>query len=111
VPYVQVWVASYMPLGQFSYRFMTAQGYGYHPETGQLHSVLRVAFVAGHAVFYVRLPDSPEAQLLGWRDPLPQFTALQETSDGAIRWRKVSLDDPGIRACANSVSERLERLG
>jgi len=77
VPYVQVWVASYMPLGQFSYRFMTAQGYGYHPETGQLHSVLRVAFVAGHAVFYVRLPDSPEAQLLGWRDPLPQFTALQ----------------------------------
>lgn len=101
VPHVQVWVASYMPLGQFAYRLMTAQGYGHHPQTGQLHSVLRVVFVAGHAIFYVRLPDSPEAQLLGWRDPLPQFTALHETGDGAISWRKDSLDDAGISEVLN----------
>jgi hypothetical protein len=101
VPYVQVWVASYMPLGQFAYRLMTAQGYGHHPETGQLHSVLRVVFVAGHAVFYVRLPDSPEAQLLGWRDPLPQFTPLHEAGDGAISWLKDPLDDAGISEVFN----------
>jgi hypothetical protein len=99
VPNVQVWVAAYEPLGQFAYRFMTAQGYGIHPSTGDHHQVLRAVFIAGHAVFYVRLPDSEIAQGLGWRDPLPEFTHLLNIdSDQAVPWRRDPLG-AWVRTC------------
>ena len=102
LPNVQVWTAAYEPLGQFAYRHMTARGYGLHPITGLNHQVLRVVFVAGDAVFYVRLPDSEDGQGLGWRDPLPQFTPLPDPpSDQVIPWRKGALDDSGISETFN----------
>ena len=76
IPDVLIWLAAYEPLGQFAYRFMAAQGYGKHPTTGESHQIIRVVFVAGHAAFYVRLPDADVSQHLGWRDPLPQFTLV-----------------------------------
>jgi len=98
---VQVWVAAYDPLGQFAYRYMTAQGYGVHPKTGANIQVVRVIFIAGHAVFYVRLP-SGGAQRLGWRKPSPQFTPLRNLeAERAVLWRKEPLDDLGISEAFN----------
>ncbi len=95
--HVGIWVTAYEPLGQFAYRFMAAQGYGNHPTTGRSHKIVRVVFVAGRAAFYVRLPDHEDAQGLGWRDPLPNFTELRVGSNpGPIRWRKGSIDDAGV---------------
>ena len=71
VPGVQVWTALYNPLRMFTYRHMSALGYGEHPQTAQAHVVLRSVFIAGHAIFYVRLPDSPDAQGLGWKTMNP----------------------------------------
>jgi len=101
VPNAQVWVAGYQPLGQFAYRHMTAQGYGTHPVTGRFHQVLRVVFMAGHAVFYVRLPDAEDAQGLGWRDPLPQFSALHGLPETPLSWSKDPLNDAGISETFN----------
>jgi len=102
VPHVQVWSAFYNPLSMFAYRHMSALGYGEHPETKQVHVVLRSVFIVGHAMFYVRLPDSPVAQNLGWMDPLPQFVPLHEPARTLkISWRKGSVDDFGVSETFN----------
>jgi hypothetical protein len=102
VPNVLVWVAAYEPLGQFAYRFNTAQGYGNHPVTGEPHQILRVIFIAGHLVVYVRLADSDVGQWLGWRDPLPHFTELRTGAHpGPVRWRRGSIDDHGVSTSFN----------
>ena len=94
---VQVWSAIYSPLRLFLYRHMSALGYGVHPETGEKHVVLRSVFIAGHMMIYVRLPDAPIAQGLGWRDPLPQFVPLHEpASTLKVSWRNGSVDDDGV---------------
>jgi hypothetical protein len=102
VGHVGVWVTAYEPLGQFAFRFMTAQGYGEHPRTGRMHQVVRVVFIAGHAVFYVRLPDHEDSQGLGWRDPLPHLTELRVgPNPGPIRWRRGSVDDANVSQTFN----------
>jgi hypothetical protein len=102
VPDVQVWSAFYNPLRMFAYRHMSALGHGEHPETKQVHVVLRSVFIAGHAMFYVRLPDSPVAQNLGWMDPLPQFVPLHEPARTLkISWRNGSINDLGVSETFN----------
>lgn len=102
VPDAQVWTAVYSPLRQFAYRHMSALASGAHPETGEEHVVLRSVFIAGHAMFYVRLPDSPVAQDLGWIDPLPQFVPLHEAASTLKRsWRNGSVDDLGVSETFN----------
>jgi hypothetical protein len=102
VPDVQVWSAVYSPLRQFMYRHMSALGYGVHPETGEEHVILRSVFIAGHMMLYVRLPDAPLAQGLGWRDPLPQFVPLHEpASTLRVSWRNGSVDDAGVSETFN----------
>jgi hypothetical protein len=97
VPDAIAWVAKYDPLGQFAYQHMTAQGSGYHPTTRHFQSVIRVVFVAGHAAFYVRLPDSADGQGLGWRDPLPEYTLLSDVDPSSpVQWQHGSIDDTGI---------------
>lgn len=97
VPDVQVWSAVYNPLRLFTYRHMSALGFGVHPETNEEHVVLRSVFLAGHMMLYVRLPDAPVAQSLGWRDPLPQFVPLHEPpSTLKVSWRNGSVNDAGV---------------
>jgi len=98
----RVWVTAYEPLGQFAYRFMAAQGYGNHPTTQRFHQIVRVVFIAGHAAFYVRLPDHEDAQGLGYRAPLPNFTELRVGPDaGPISWRRGSIDDAKVSETFN----------
>jgi len=53
-------------------------------------------------VFYVRMPDAEDAQGLGWRNPLRQFTRLRVRDDaGPIRWRRGSIGDAGVSAAFN----------
>ncbi len=102
VPDVQVWSAFYNPLIAFAYRHMSSLGSGVHPETGEQHVVLRSVFIAGHAMFYVRLPDSPIAQDLGWMDPLPQFVPLHEPVSTLKRsWRNGSVNDLDVSETFN----------
>ena len=102
VPGAQVWTAMYRPLGEFAYRFMAAQGYGTHPITGHQHQVVRVVFLAGHATFYVRLPDTPTSQRLGWQDPLAQFVPFHETRRGdEVTWSMGMLSDTDISITFN----------
>jgi hypothetical protein len=102
MPGAQVWTAMYTPLGQFAYRFMAAQGSGTNPITGSQHQVLRVVFIAGHAAFYVRLPDTPTSQALGWQDPLSQFVPLHDVRLGdEVIWNNGTLSDAGISATFN----------
>ncbi len=102
VPNVQVWTAFYNPLAAFQYRHMSALGYGEYLPTHVEHFVLRSVFIAGHVIFYVRLPDSPVAQELYWRDPLPQFVPLHEPfSTHRISWRNGSVNDTDISETFN----------
>lgn len=102
VRHVKVWVAKYSPLGQFAYRHMAAQGYGVIPTNGEVHQVIRVIFIAGHTIFYVRMPDDASAQPLAWRDPLPAFRALHSVRDGEIvPWSGDTLTDAGVSHAMN----------
>jgi hypothetical protein len=86
----------------FAYRHGSALGHGVHPETGDEHVVLRSVFIAGHAMFYVRLPDSPIAQGLGRMAPLPQFVPLHEpASTLKLSWRNGSVNDFGVSETFN----------
>lgn len=97
VPDVQVWSAVYSPLRQFTYRHMSALAHGIHPDTKEEHVVLRSVFITGHLLLYVRLPDSPIAQRLGWRDPLPQFVPLHAPfSTLKVSWRNGPVNDAGV---------------
>jgi hypothetical protein len=97
VPNVLVWTAAYDPMGDFAYRHMTAHGYGVHPVTGLCHQILRVVFIVGHVIFYVRLADSKDGQGLGWRDPRTEFALLLDVVSGqSAAWRTQPLGDSGI---------------
>jgi hypothetical protein len=87
---------------QFAYRHMVASGYGRHPSTGMELSVVRVVFVAGHATFYVRLPDSTDGDNLDFREPVDEFGLLFDPSAGnTLLWPRGTLDDTGITETMN----------
>jgi hypothetical protein len=102
-PPVLAWAASYAPLGEFAYRYMSAQGVGQDPRTGQVHQVIRVVFIAGHAAFCVRLADDHAAlRHLGWQPPLPEFTPLRPLKrDRRILVLAGSIDDAGVSETFN----------